>query len=182
MLNKYTSILVGSLPSVYNSTLSSILAAFKLSKTPLNPDTVISLITDNFDQCKLSKKGKGKDDRDVAYQVGIEERGGKGGRKDKECHNCKKHGHFKADCWAKGGGKEGQGLKGKDKGNEKGQGVLANMAATRNEEDKRVQAVVDENGQMCYLSGFPLFFYIYFAFFPLYLCRYLICLLSLIIF
>ena len=25
------------------------------------------------------------------------------------CHNCKKPGHKKADCWAKGGGKEGQG-------------------------------------------------------------------------
>ena len=26
-----------------------------------------------------------------------------------ECHNCHKKGHMKANCWAKGGGKEGQG-------------------------------------------------------------------------
>ena len=26
-----------------------------------------------------------------------------------ECHNCHKKGHIKADCWAKGGSKEGQG-------------------------------------------------------------------------
>ena len=34
------------------------------------------------------------------------------------CHNCKKKGHKKADSWAKGGGKEGQGPKQK-KGNGK---------------------------------------------------------------
>src|ERR1043166_6530959 len=36
------------------------------------------------------------------------EKNGKGGNK---CHNCGKTGHFKKDCWAKGGGKEGQGPK-----------------------------------------------------------------------
>jgi hypothetical protein len=29
---------------------------------------------------------------------------------DNTSHNCHKKGHMKADCWAKGGGKEGQGL------------------------------------------------------------------------
>ena len=28
------------------------------------------------------------------------------------CENCKNTGHTKADCWAKGGGKEGQGPRG----------------------------------------------------------------------
>src|SRR5712691_9779589 len=36
-------------------------------------------------------------------------------RSKKQCSNCNKHSHFKADCWAKGGSKEGQGLKRKDK-------------------------------------------------------------------
>ena len=35
-----------------------------------------------------------------------------------EYFNCKKKGHLKRDCWRKGGGKEGQGLKGQ-KGKEK---------------------------------------------------------------
>ena len=35
----------------------------------------------------------------------------KGMNKDKECYNCKKTGHITSECWAKGGGKEGQGLK-----------------------------------------------------------------------
>src|SRR5882757_3808003 len=42
-----------------------------------------------------------------------------GNAKDKECYNCKKKGHFALDCWAKGGGKEGQGPKGR-KGTGKG--------------------------------------------------------------
>ena len=36
-----------------------------------------------------------------------------GAHKDKECYNCKKMGHIAADCWAKGGGKEGKGPKGR---------------------------------------------------------------------
>ena len=40
----------------------------------------------------------------------------KGANKDKECYNCKKKGHIPSDCWAKGGGKEGQGLKGRKGG------------------------------------------------------------------
>ncbi|TFK17283.1 hypothetical protein FA15DRAFT_561514, partial [Coprinopsis marcescibilis] len=29
-----------------------------------------------------------------------------------ECFNCHKKGHIRAECWAKGGGREGQGPKG----------------------------------------------------------------------
>jgi len=47
--HEYASILIGSLPSIYEPTISSILAAAKLNKTPLDPDTIISLITDDFD-------------------------------------------------------------------------------------------------------------------------------------
>jgi len=46
--HKYASILIGSLPAIYEPTISSILAAAKLGKTPLDPDTVVSLITDDY--------------------------------------------------------------------------------------------------------------------------------------
>ena len=29
-------------------------------------------------------------------------------KKDTECFNCKHKGHYKSECWRKGGGKEGQ--------------------------------------------------------------------------
>jgi hypothetical protein len=42
-------------------------------------------------------------------------------KKDKQnldvtCKNCNRPGHTKPDCWSKGGGKEGQGLRQKKKG------------------------------------------------------------------
>ena len=46
--------------------------------------------------------------------------------KSTECYNCHKKGHVSADCWSKGGGKEGQGPKGRKK--EKKGGYKANHA------------------------------------------------------
>ena len=43
----------------------------------------------------------------------LSKRKDKGGNKDTECYNCKKKEHIASDCWAKGGGKEEQGPKGR---------------------------------------------------------------------
>lgn len=137
--HEYASILVGSLPSTYDPTLSSILASAKLSKTTLDPDIVTSLIIDDFDRREVSKKKSKKDDKDVAYYAGGSSEKGKDGKSDKECHNCGKKGHFKADCWAKGGGKEGQGpkaKKGKASGGKKEEKVEVNVATVSPEEEK----------------------------------------------
>lgn len=39
--------------------------------------------------------------------------GAKGSDREKECYNCKGKGHVKKDCWAKGGGAEGKGPRGR---------------------------------------------------------------------
>src|ERR1700678_195681 len=144
--HEYASILVGSLPSIYDPTLSSILAAAKLSKTALNPDTVISLITDDHDRRAVKRKGR-KDEKDEAYYAGEGSNGGKRDRKtSKEGYNCKKKGHLKADCWAKGGGKEGQGPKGKKAGEGKGEkGAGESGGEEREKEGEGVWAVADED-------------------------------------
>ena len=67
---------------------------------------VISLINDEFDRRVLKKPKEGQDEA-----LGADASKKKGAKKDIECFNCKKRGHMKADCWAKGGGKEGQGPK-----------------------------------------------------------------------
>src|SRR5436853_964854 len=77
--HEYASILIGSLPPIYEPTISSILAAAKLGKTPLDPDTVVSLITDDFDRRKLTKKKGKRDEKDVAFYANGSE-GGKGGK------------------------------------------------------------------------------------------------------
>ena len=60
--------------------------------------------------------------------------------KDKECYNCKKKGHISADCWVKGGGKEGQGLKGR-----KGSG--------RKNWAHQVENVNSSLNNACYMAG-----------------------------
>ena len=76
--------------------------------TDLTSDTVIHLITDEFDRRTL-KAGKQVEGQEEALTANATK--GKRSKRDVECFNCKKRGHYKADCWAKGGGKEGQGPK-----------------------------------------------------------------------
>jgi hypothetical protein len=69
---------------------------------------VIRLITDEFDRrtLKTATQAEGQDEALTADATKK-----KKSKKDIECFNCKKRGHMKSDCWAKGGGKEGQGPK-----------------------------------------------------------------------
>ncbi len=65
-----------------------------------------------------------KSDDNAAFYSGSsgkrkERRAAGGSRSRVKCHNCDKIGHFKADCWAPGGGKEGKGPRGKGKEKEK---------------------------------------------------------------
>jgi hypothetical protein len=103
--DEYASILLGSLPTAYDATTSAMSTTASLTNTNLTPDTVIRLITDEFDRRAL-KTGKSKDSQDEALTA---DAGRKKSKKDIECFNCKKRGHMRSDCWAKGGGKEGQG-------------------------------------------------------------------------
>ena len=70
---------------------------------------------------KNNLKGGKKDENAAFYSNDGKDQ--KGGSKRKgECHNCGKKGHWTRDCYAEGGGKEGQGPKQKGKGKEKGKG------------------------------------------------------------
>ncbi len=106
--NKYTSILLGSIPSTYEASTFTMSTTATLTNTALTPNTVIRLLTDKYNCCVL-RKPKTEEGQDEALTAD----GGKKkkSKKDLECFNCCKCGHIKADCWAKGGGKEGQGPK-----------------------------------------------------------------------
>jgi len=125
----FTDILLASLPSSYESTRSAINASARISGNSLTPDTVTQLFIDDYKQRDSKDK-----EQDEAFTADAQNK-----RKNVECYNCKKHGHVKADCWVKGGGKEGQGPArgGRDPRKE-------SMAAAQEEPDIEVWAVIEE--------------------------------------
>jgi len=109
----FSAMLLGSLPQSYNSYLSAVTATLSVLGTKLTPDALMLSIINEFDRhtvktCQSKDKGK-----DIVFHAESGSRkpwkDGQELKKSIECFNCHKKGHVKADCWAKGGGKEGQG-------------------------------------------------------------------------
>jgi transposase InsO family protein len=101
--DEFASILLGSLPPSYESTVNAINAAADQADVSVSPDRVIRLVTDDYDR-RVIKKGKSKNGPEEAFAAN----GQKKERRNIECHNCHRIGHYKSECWAKGGDKEGQ--------------------------------------------------------------------------
>ena len=145
--NDFSAMLIGSLPRSYNNYLSAITATLSVLKKELDPDALMLSILDEFDRRTVTSRQTKDKGRDAAFYAGGGSKkpwkGGKGSKKDVECFNCHKKGHMKGDCWAKGGGKEGQGPRGKraEKG-EKSSGESANVAE---DEDGVWMAAVDDS-------------------------------------
>ena len=79
-----------------------------ISRKPLLHTDLKSMILDKSMQRKI-KKSKSNTTEEAFTADSSKPR--------KQCSNCNKCSHVKADCWVKGGGKEGQGPKrNKDKG------------------------------------------------------------------
>ena len=142
----FGAMVIGSLPRSYDSYLSAITATLSVLGTKLNPDALMLSIIDEFDRRTVKSRQAKDKGKDAAFYAGNGSRktwkGGKGSKRDVECFNCHKKGHVKADCWAKGGGKEGQGPRGK-KGEkkDKSNGESANTAE---DEDGVWMAAVDD--------------------------------------
>jgi hypothetical protein len=106
----YTDTLLASLPASYDSTISSISASAKLGSKTLTAEIFEQLITDEYERRQV--KDKRVEPKDEALSADFSKKGGKGKSKDKknvECYNCRKKGHYKSECWKKGGGDEGGG-------------------------------------------------------------------------
>ena len=94
--DEFAAILLGSLPSSYESTISAMNAVAYQINADITPDQVIRLVTSEFDRRQIMKGQNNVDERK------------RDGRRNVECLNCHRRGHFKSDCWAKGGDKERQ--------------------------------------------------------------------------
>jgi hypothetical protein len=103
----------------------------------LRLNTVIRLITDEYNRRTLKKaKQGGKTRHSPPMPTSRRSR-----RRTCECFNCRKRGHIRADCWAKGGGKEGQGPK------RKGQdgAASADQQSQQQQPDFEAWAVIEED-------------------------------------
>lgn len=111
----FYAIILGSMPTSFETYISSLTATSTVTGNILTPEQLMAALSDEYDRRALrSKPGRsGGDSGDVALSAN--DKGGKG-KKNVECFNCKKRGHYKSDCWAPGGGKEvlaqGQGVQG----------------------------------------------------------------------
>jgi hypothetical protein len=131
MDHKYASILFGSLLPTYEVILHRLNAATHLTKMSIMPDAVICPATDEHD-CRVMKKGRKSDNE--AFMATTQN---KQKKHDIKCHNCHKKGHIKAECWAKGGGKEGQGPR-------RGSMARGSTTAATAETDIEAWALIDE--------------------------------------
>jgi hypothetical protein len=108
----FTVMILGLLPTLYDTYLSAITATVSVINTALDPEALIVSIIDEYDWRTVKLNKNKKDDKNTAFYAGNLSKGSKkghgGSKKNIECFNCKKRGHVKADCWAKGGRNEAQ--------------------------------------------------------------------------
>ena len=149
----FVATILGSLPKSYDQFLSAITATASVLKKELEPEDLIQAIIDEYDR-RSTRPGALKDKSpDAAFFAGGagNNRGGRRSNKDVECFNCHKKGHRKADCWAKGGGKEGQGPRSKDRKGKAGDSREGNKevkdsANAAGDDDGVWMALVDDSG------------------------------------
>ena len=113
----FYAIVIGSLPPLYDPFISALNATSSVLGTFLTPDNLMQTISDEYDRRNLGRTSKREEN--VAFHAG---ESGRKGKSTLKCFNCEKKGHKKADCWAEGGGKAGQGPKRKAQGEGDGKG------------------------------------------------------------
>ena len=124
----FYAIILGSLPSSYDPYISAVNATSSVMGKTISSDDLMLTVTEEYERRNLRNKSGKKDDEAAAFTSNDSGKGQKGDssssskKKNAKCHNCSKKGHYKSDCWAPGGGKEGQGPKQKGKGKAKSDG------------------------------------------------------------
>ena len=148
--SRYNTIIMSLLPESYRPTLQTITAAERastllgtLSSRAMKPDDLITFITEEAQHRVINDK-RTKNTESALAALGKKQRTGKHhSNRGKEkstpgatCENCKNAGHTKADCWVKGGGKEGQGPRGRNskKGEKKAETAAAAEATSNADE------------------------------------------------
>ena len=90
--DEYISILLSSIPPSYLSIIGGLNAAADSTGNPITSNQVIRLISDEYDCCIICK---GKNGPEEAFATTQKQRN----KRNIECYNCHKMGHYKVDCW-----------------------------------------------------------------------------------
>ena len=99
--DEFMSILLGSIPAPYEIIMGGMSAAAHSTGNPISPEHVIQMACDEYDWLVIKS---GKNNLEEAFRASTQ----KCNKKNVECFNCHKFGHFKYECWAKGVTKKGQ--------------------------------------------------------------------------
>ena len=94
----FAMILLTSLPEAWDSFTSAYLGSQGNETTVTSANLIAQLLEE---ERRRNSRNGGSGSGGTTLQA----------KETRECHNCKKKGHLAKDCWAKGGGKEGQGPK-----------------------------------------------------------------------
>ena len=140
--NDFYAIILGSLPASYDPYISAVNATSSVLGKTISADDLMLTVTEEYERRNLKNK-TGKKDEDAAFysKDSEKEKGGSNSKKKNvECHNCHKKGHYKSECWAPGGGKEGKGPKQRGKGK-------SNKSDDKKDESKELGASAEAKGK-----------------------------------
>jgi hypothetical protein len=103
---EYISVILGSLPPSYDRAIDSLVNSYEACNKDLTLTAVVRMATNEQERRRL-RKGENNPQHEASGAAEDSERKNK--RKNVECYNCRKKGHYKSECWAKGSGREGHG-------------------------------------------------------------------------
>ena len=111
-----------SLPGSWDNYMSSFLGS-RGNKPSITSHELIAILLEE------DRRRKARNGESSGTALHVRAKGkGKPKATDKECYNCHKTGHLARDCYAKGGAKEGQGPRGRKKGNRANQAEEINTS------------------------------------------------------
>jgi hypothetical protein len=112
-LAQFSAIILSAMPDQDQPLLHALIATTHVNKQTLTPNDLISHITEAAKHDFAQEQAK-KDNAALAARVMGNQGKQRGNsnqnppKQEGKCNNYGKEGHWKIDCWAKGGGKEGQ--------------------------------------------------------------------------
>jgi hypothetical protein len=95
------------MPDHYWPLIHALITSTRVNNITLKSNDLISHITEAAKHDFVQEQAK-KDDAALAARTGGKRNDRSKSKREGKCDNCRQEGHWKEDCWSKGGVKEGQ--------------------------------------------------------------------------